>query len=225
MRAHQLERGADEINRILLEIYVNKTMQRLDQLREHPWFGPLFDKGCVINKTRYKGLDEYLPKLPAACEKILLNKLRCLSIIHGDFCLANVLFDPRSRIIKLVDPRGRFGEYCIYGDFRYELAKLSHSFNGHYEQIIHDNFFALCQEREITLDLSLSNYQRRVTEMFNRRLQAEYPDQIEAVTLIESLLFLSMVPLHQDFFNRQVAMFASGMEKYVRVLEKAGLLV
>ena len=54
------------------------------------------------------------------------------SIMHGDFCLSNILYDLRSRICKLLDPRGSFGASGIYGDPRYDVAKLYHSVYGLY---------------------------------------------------------------------------------------------
>lgn len=39
-----------------------------------------------------------------------------------------------------MNPRGKFGKYDIYGDPRYELAKLFHSVDGKYDFIIKDLF-------------------------------------------------------------------------------------
>ena len=46
----------------------------------------------------------------------------------------------RDRILKFVDPRGKFGNKDFYGNHYYDLAKLSHSVNGGYEYFIFDEF-------------------------------------------------------------------------------------
>ena len=62
------------------------------------------------------------------------------SIIHGDLCFANIMVDENYSFIKVIDPRGKFGNFDVYGDFRYELAKLFHSVDGKYDFIIKDLF-------------------------------------------------------------------------------------
>ncbi len=37
--------------------------------------------------------------------------------------LCQYYVDTNLSFIKVIDPRGKFGTYDIYGDFRYELAK------------------------------------------------------------------------------------------------------
>lgn len=62
------------------------------------------------------------------------------NIIHGDLCFANIMVDNTFSFIKVIDPRGKFGDFDIYGDYRYELAKLFHSVDGKYDFIIKDLF-------------------------------------------------------------------------------------
>lgn len=47
-------------------------------------------------------------------------------------------------------------------------------------------------------------------------------DNIQAVRLIEATLFLSMIPLHSDYKQRQFAMLATGvmlLEQVIREIE------
>ena len=41
----------------------------------------------------------------------------------------------------------------------------------------------------------------------------KYKLPIKKIKLIESLLFISMVPLHGDYYNRQLLMLSQGLEK------------
>ena len=60
------------------------------------------------------------------------------SVVHGDFCLSNIFYDFRAENIKLIDPRGldTKNNFTIYGDQRYDLAKLMHSIIGLYDHIL-----------------------------------------------------------------------------------------
>jgi hypothetical protein len=213
MQAHRHFPEASYIASAVKDMYVNKTSDRLDRLRQHPVLGKFFSRDIIVNKRHYPCLNEILDDLRSNWQR-LIPSARYLSIIHGDFCASNILFDPRSRIIKLIDARGKFGDSAMYGDYRYDLAKLSHSFNGCYEMIVNDSFFAVCEDNAISYTINSSAYQNSVADMFNHRMSSEYSQDREAVRLVESILFLSMLPLHSDYLNRQIVMLATGVEKY-----------
>ena len=52
-----------------------------------------------------------------------------------------------SETLKILDPRGNFGIDGVYGDIRYDIAKLMHSIIGRYDFIIND-LFAIIQEKD-----------------------------------------------------------------------------
>ena len=195
------------------EMYCTKTINRLEEIRKNPEFRNYFNEKIIINSKEYEPLNYYIEKI-----KKINIPLDSLSIIHGDFCLSNILYDLKNRIIKLIDPRGKFGKYTIYGDLRYDLAKLSHSFNGNYELIINDLFTIKTYKNKIFFNLFDSEYKKKVRKMFNSKLKKEYQKEINTINLIEALLFLSMIPLHKDFVDRQKVMFAIGIEKIARCL-------
>jgi len=60
--------------------------------------------------------------------------------MHGDLCFCNILYDINSQAIKLLDPKGSFGKIGIYGDIKYDIAKLKHYVHGKYDFIINDLF-------------------------------------------------------------------------------------
>ncbi|MBN8547703.1 MAG: aminoglycoside phosphotransferase family protein [Deltaproteobacteria bacterium] len=213
MQSHHSTPPAGSLPAALKEMYVAKTIRRMEQVRQHPILSRFFKRDVVINKRHYPCLNEIIADLQSHWQSLVPSR-QTLSVIHGDLCASNILFDPRSRIIKLIDPRGQFGDFTIYGDYRYDLAKLSHSFNGHYEMIINDSFFAVCEENSISYSISTSAYQDCVASMFNQRMSSLYPQDQETVRMLESILFLSMLPLHSDHLNRQIVMLATGLQKY-----------
>lgn len=213
MRRHRTLVNRDTAREASREMYLSKTLARLDNLRDDPVLQRFFEAPMVVNGQQLSTLDQIIADLHSRWEELAIPG-EALSVIHGDFCASNILFDPRSRIIKLIDPRGAFGPCGIYGDYRYDLAKLSHSFNGCYELIVSDAFSVICEGNEVSFNLATSDYQRCVADMFNRRSADEYGADLEAVKLLEALLFLSMVPLHADRLDRQLAMLATGIRNY-----------
>lgn len=181
----------------LREMYLTKTLERLDALDRSPlWEGP-------------NGLDQIRQRLPEVLEKRQVLKTDRFQVIHGDLCLGNILYDAKHGLIKLIDARGRFGRYSIYGDVHYDLAKLSHSILGHYDFIMSDRF----KVEDGALRLKTSPYHETVGAIFRKYVQREGFD-LDRIRLIESLLFLSMVPLHRENPERQMAMLLQGMRLF-----------
>jgi hypothetical protein len=102
----------------------------------------------------------------------------------------------------------------IYGDARYDLAKLAHSFSGGYDFIVSDRFnVTLTSKTEIQCSIKKSSYHVQVKSIFENILLQDCAVH-QQVIAIQSLLFLSMLPLHVDTPRRQLAMLATGLQLY-----------
>lgn len=53
-----------------------------------------------------------------------VRSARYSTVIHGDLQLSNIIFDPYTGKMKLIDPRGFFGTPGAHGDQQYDMAKL-----------------------------------------------------------------------------------------------------
>ncbi|MBX0303037.1 aminoglycoside phosphotransferase family protein [Haloarcula salinisoli] len=211
----QLETDPAEITETLEEMYYEKTVNRLRRAEGMAGLDPFFEPGEItVNGETYPTVPAILDILrDTLTESCLLERDR-LSVIHGDLCFPNVLFDVRNNIPKLIDPRGAFGPHTIYGDYRYDLAKLRHSVSGHYEFIINDLFDVSVSEEQVSFETHTDPVHDRREELFDDQLAQEYPEDVQDVKLLESLLYLSMVPLHSDSTQRQQCMLATGIEKF-----------
>lgn len=191
-------------------IYLDKTHQRLDELKEaDDYWKELINKDTiVINGKSFNNLPHFLPKLEEQLSDLYDGSSMC--IIHGDPCLSNILFDPGSRIFKFIDPRGHFGEMSVYGHNKYDIAKLRHSFNGGYEFIISDLFEIDDNGHNFTYTKFSENHHNEILNIFDNEVLARGYD-INKIKLIESLLFISMIPIHRDNLNRQKAMYITGI--------------
>jgi hypothetical protein len=124
------------------------------------------------------------------------------------------LYDIQTQIVRLVDPRGSFGQKGIYGDPRYDIAKLRHSLCGQYDFII-ANLFKLDKEASsftFNLDIYKNDYHDRLVEYFDS-LILELGYNLREIKLIESLLFLSMIPYHSGKPEHQFVMYLTGIKK------------
>ena len=205
-----------ELDASLRDMYVEKTRRRLSNVDESGPLWPFFEETVSINGIERPGVDQILTDLEPTLRRYGLLDVEEFTVIHGDLCFSNVLYDIRSGVIKLIDPRGSFGPHVVYGDQRYDLAKLRHSVVGKYDFVINDLFDASIDERsgavEYTVHTDDSHREREV--LFDNLLRQNYPDWYDQVLLIESLLYLSMVPLHADDTRRQQYMLAYGIERF-----------
>lgn len=198
-------------------MYIEKTVDRLRSLQKQSGFDRYFQSETVsINGESFLSVEGILDRLTTDIESTSLLNLETPSIIHGDLCFPNILYDIRTGNIKLIDPRGEFGELTIYGDYRYDLAKLIHSIDGNYEFIINDRFSVDIDEDGLKYRIHQSEQQQERRQLFGSILNSRYPNEETDLFALESLLWLSMVPLHSNDRKRQNVMLAQGIEKYNR---------
>jgi dTDP-glucose pyrophosphorylase len=203
----------------LLEIYLNKTFDRLQILfdSDPQWISLFESDELTINGKVYQGFQKLMPKIKGYALKMIGNAR--FGILHGDLCFSNILFDINSQIVKLIDPRGSFGQIGIYGDQRYDMAKLRHSIHGLYDYIVSDLFEISVEGNNIKSSIFSNEIPESVTLDFDKQIKSSGfdPDEIQ---FIEGLLFISMLPLHKDKPYRQQVMFAQGMVFLNEIIEK-----
>jgi len=217
LKKYKCDAGRNNIKNALHDMYYTKTVARLTTLKNNKHFKFFFDSDEIkINGVEYKSLEYIINCLGEKLVSFNVFDLPYLNIIHGDLCLPNIFFDTRNKIIKLVDARGRFGPYDIYGDYRYDLAKLRHSVCGHYDLIINDLFEVNVDSTKKFIEYSiyLEDKHENICKLFNEKIKQRYGGADNIIQLIESLLFLSMVPMHSDNLKRQYCMLAIGIKKF-----------
>lgn len=220
MQTYRLYNRDEEVIQAIHSMYFNKTKSRLEKLRNESNFSRFFVNTPVINGKKHRSINQILTLLPSLVDRFLLkNANACFSVIHGDLCFTNILVEDTYNFMRFIDPRGKFGIFDIYGDTRYELAKLFHTLEGHYDYIIEDMFSLTVNDTNITYAVQESNpvIWKTFKDVFYNHL-----NDMTSIRLIESTLFLSMIPLHSDYPKRQYAMLATGIELFDRVYEEIG---
>lgn len=192
----------------LRKMYVQKTLDRIETFKEQGLVDPT--SPLLINGQQYLSLDDYCTRINELVEKEGLLKDRPFNIIHGDFCFANLLYDMEQNQVYMIDPRGSFGANGIYGDNLYEWAKLAHSIDGGYDLIISDRFNIVNINNNINYLLHKHTIHDKVRTLFYSEIIPKEDER--KIRLIQALLFLGMLPLHNDIPRRQYVMLCRAIE-------------
>lgn len=197
-------------NEILRILAIDKTYDRLAQYAATTGFD--IEHPLTLNGKCLPSLKQIANEMIA---NIDLSSSKNSTVMHGDFCLSNILYNSRARRICVIDPRGyipRIGS-SIFGDIRYDLAKLWHSLGGLYDLIIAGHYH---YEGKNFYDFNLSFpsglHHEWVQKSFLQHLP-EYTSKQEIQSLTV-LLFVSMLSLHADRPDRQKAFIANAARLY-----------
>jgi dTDP-glucose pyrophosphorylase len=191
------------------QIYITKTKDRLSYLANtNEYFANILEKShLTINGKVFKNW--------RLLEKDVFEKINMLydeqhnCLIHGDFCLSNILFDFNSGIVRVIDPRGNWGDNA-FGDFKYDIAKLRHSTHGLYEFIVNDLFSINHTDNNINYTIIIQDKHKQLSTFIDNLISLEF--DLSHIKVIEGLLFLSMIPYHANNQKRQIIMYSKAIE-------------
>jgi hypothetical protein len=211
LRALATARGDASGDAALRRLAVDKTLARLEQFSRETG-------QSIWQPLSYQG--RACPSLVDLAERLVpamdLASGRIDCAMHGDFCFSNLLYDSRNRRIKAIDPRGSVDRSpSLFGDLRYDLAKLGHSIVGRYDQIIAGRRRVLRDGSDYALEFEPVACQPWLADALGD-LEVEgvggLSDPVRAVTIS---LFLSMLPLHADRPDRQQAFIANALRLWL----------
>ena len=118
-------------------------------------------------------------------------------VLHGDFCLSNILYDGVLKQFFLIDPRGDEAlPVCM------DLAKLAHSLHGGYDLILAGRYGINLTASGLSLDFDVENGFGDIFFEVNNHLELHSIDQI---VLLEVYLFLTMIKFHREDLVRCLA--------------------
>lgn len=194
------------------QLMAGKTIQRLERFAQKSNFDidqPLFYNGLPMPSLvqMAHNLQAMISDDPAAPS----------SLMHGDFCFSNILYNSRNTRVLVVDPRGYVfdGKCEIYGDIRYDIAKYSHSIHGLYDFIMAGRYdLAVSGGNDFHLEFASSTQREWVQDAFAEMMIAGVSPVSSDIQAMMISLFISMLPLHADRPDRQMAFIANALRLY-----------
>ncbi|MFM5068537.1 hypothetical protein ACEUBL_05535 [Aeromonas veronii] len=194
------------------ELFSHKTKERFEQFCSDSGFS-VHDE-WAFNSSAPVSVHKILQEI----EVFLPTDLPAQTIMHGDLCFSNIIYDFRTERVKVIDPRGvtPTGELTIYGDYRYDIAKLSHSVIGLYDWIIAGYFkiYFDGDNKNIDFKLDINPEYFELEDAFVEMISSRYEIHKLSLYAMQIHLFLSMLPLHSDNKPRQQALFANAFRLY-----------
>ena len=192
-------------------IYFQKTVDRINELiKNNKIFEEIFDKEYIsINGKKLKNWPLIIDLIEQKIAGIYNKNDNCL--IHGDLYFSNILYDSENRKYKLIDPRGLWGNK-MSGDIKYDIAKIRHSIAGGFDTIT-NGLYTVTYEKTNGIDINV--FQPENYQIICKELDTEIKKywDLDKIKMIEGLLFISMLPLHEDNFERQLAFFSIGIKR------------
>ena len=147
------------------------------------------------------------------------------SVVHGDYCFSNILYDLNTNCVKLIDPRGSFsheGFYSIYGDSQYDFAKLLHSFIGYYDFIVGKKYLIDEENHQFgsyEFSIDVPEDFKSAGNLLRQQVAQKSLKEQQYIYALHCSLFWSMIPLHYDDFMRQLAFYLRAVQLYNDLLD------
>ena len=130
------------------------------------------------------------------------------NVIHGDPSFSNSLVDKDNQI-WLIDPRGSFGKTKIYGDKRYDWAKLYYSAVGNYDSMNSKKFSVKISDiPEVELEIASNGYEEYGEMILERSGMSQ-----REMDLIHATLWLSLTGYVKE--DIEAALFSFYMGCYI----------
>ena len=203
----KVARGAPDIKQLTKYMYLDKTLERIKQWSRQDI---LNQNVITCNGENLMGFKKLLPALKTRIEKLVETSPKFYSVIHGDPCFSNVVYIPQTSVFKFIDPRGNFGVDTIYGDSRYDAAKIRHCYHGLYDYIT-QGMYTLTEHSNKNFEFKLFSQNLTSPAIFDDILERNGFDT-QDIELIEGLLFISMIPLHHDDKDAQIVYYLIGLK-------------
>lgn len=202
-----------DAKRNIADDFENLVVEKTE-LRAREYFK---DRGEFNKPLKYNsGVLPSLREIIGECQAAALSLPPAPGVLHGDLCFSNILYDSRADVLKIIDPRGMTvsGASTVCGDLRYDAAKFIHSIVGLYDHIVAGLFtLEKISPTEFKFIVHIDAGTAKIQNAFIQKVQLLKIDTRDFLPLVV-LLFISMLPLHEDNPTRQSALFANALRIY-----------
>lgn len=194
------------------EAYFNKTFDRLAKVQDLIPFGRC---ECItVNGRKCRNVYYHKRELERVLDK-LVNNCKDFVFIHGDCTFSNMMVRDNGELV-IIDPRGYFGYSKLYGDVRYDWAKVYYSILGNYDQFnlkrfrLHINETA---EVGVQLDIESNHWEALAEEFISMTEQDE-----NEIKLLHAVIWLSLTTYAWQDYDSICGAFYNGLYYLEEVL-------
>ncbi len=187
------------------EAYYNKTMDRLAMIQDLVPFAN--DEKIKINGKWCRNVYYHKRELQ---QKLDVLKTNCkeFAFIHGDCTFSNLMVREDNSPV-LIDPRGYFGFTELYGDVRYDWAKLYYSVVGNYDQFNLKRFrLSIGQDANEGVELQIDS--NHWEELENYFFELTGADKYE-IKLLHAVIWLSLTTYAWQDYDSICGAFYNGL--------------
>lgn len=184
----------------LKEAYFRKTMERLSKVEDLIPFAR--EKSILINGKSCRNVFFHKRELE---KKIDLLGCERFSFIHGDCTFSNIMLRGNGNPV-LIDPRGYFGYTELYGDERYDWAKLYYSIVGNYDRFNLKQFHLEITDEEIRLEVESNHWEELEARFFELTGAVE-----QEIKLLHAVIWLSLTTYAWQDYDSVCGAFYNGL--------------
>jgi len=182
------------------EVYFNKTMDRLGKIEDLVPFAR--EQYITVNGKKCRNIFYYKRELE---KKIDMLKCDKFNFIHGDCTFSNLMLRDNGEPV-LIDPRGYFGYTELFGDVRYDWAKLYYSIVGNYDRFNLKDFRLWINDNDITLEIGSNHWEDMEKDFFEFTGANEYE-----IRLLHSIIWLSLTTYAWQDYDSICGAFYNGI--------------
>ncbi len=182
------------------ETYFNKTFYRIEKIKNLVPFAN--EEYITVNGKRCRNVFFSKPKVEHMLEQMTCDRF---CFIHGDCTFSNLMLREDGSPV-LIDPRGYFGNTEIYGDPRYDWAKLYYSIVGNYDKFNLKEFRLEIMKNDVRLDIASNHWEDLERTFFE--LTGTNPEEIK---LIHALIWLSFTTYAWQDYDSVCGAFYNGL--------------
>lgn len=182
------------------EAYFNKTMNRLAKIEDLVPFAR--EKTIKINGKVCRNVFFYKRELEKKLEQL---KCESFSFIHGDCTFSNLMIRENGDPV-LIDPRGYFGYTQMYGDTRYDWAKLYYSVVGNYDMFNLKKFELNLADDGVELKIQSNNWEDMEKDFFEMT-----GADAEEIKLLHAVIWLSLTTYAWQDYDSICGAFYNGL--------------
>lgn len=210
-KLHESEtRAADTFS--ITEAYFHKTFDRIEKIQDLVPFAR--NREIPVNGRKCRNVFYHRRELEKAVEKLALSCGQ-FAFIHGDCTFSNMMLRENGNPV-LIDPRGYFGYTELYGDVRYDWAKMYYSIVGNYDRFNLKDFTLEVGEPEaegIRLAIASNHWEDLEQDFFALTGADEWE-----IRLLHALIWLSLTTYAWQDYDSVCGAFYNGLYYLEEVL-------